>query len=219
VDEGPAALGLEAHGDDAHEVPAALTKSPAHVLGSSIGTLIGLELTARHADQVRTLVAHEPPAAELLPEPERASVEHAQEEVEETYRREGVAAAMQRFAVMAGLNFADREPEVELPGPTDPRVAARSANPAFFFTHDAPAVRRYRLDIAALRAAPTRIVPAAGRTSSESWPHRCAAGLAERLDRELVRFPGGHAGYTMHPRGFAARLREVLDDLPDSGRE
>src|SRR5262249_25314094 len=59
-------LTLATHSDDAHRLLAALTDESAFVFGSSIGALIGLDLVARHPDQVRVLVAHEPPAFELL---------------------------------------------------------------------------------------------------------------------------------------------------------
>jgi pimeloyl-ACP methyl ester carboxylesterase len=44
---------------------------PAFVFGSSIGALIGLDLIARNPEQVRILIAHDPPAWELLPVAER----------------------------------------------------------------------------------------------------------------------------------------------------
>jgi pimeloyl-ACP methyl ester carboxylesterase len=40
------------------------------MFGGSLGGLTGLDLVARHPQQVRTLVVHEPPATELLPEQE-----------------------------------------------------------------------------------------------------------------------------------------------------
>lgn len=42
----------------------------AYVFGSSSGAITGLELLIRHPNRIRLLVAHEPPAAELLPDPE-----------------------------------------------------------------------------------------------------------------------------------------------------
>src|SRR5215207_1302100 len=57
---------LDVHGDDAAALLAAVTDQPAYVLGNSGGAQIGLNLAARHATRVHTLVAHEPPCAELL---------------------------------------------------------------------------------------------------------------------------------------------------------
>jgi pimeloyl-ACP methyl ester carboxylesterase len=72
--DGPVgSLTLETHSDDTHRLLAALTNEPAFVFGSSISALIGLDLVARHPEQVRILVAHEPPAWELytkVPNPE-----------------------------------------------------------------------------------------------------------------------------------------------------
>jgi pimeloyl-ACP methyl ester carboxylesterase len=197
---------LETHSDDAHRLLAVLTTEPAFVFGASLGALIGLDLVARHPEQVRTLVTHEPPALDLLPDDERTHVVRDQEDLDETLRREGVAAAMRKGLAKSGFNFNDREPDVVLPPPTP----QRAANLAFFHTHDAPATHRYRLDLVALKTAKTQIVPAGGRTSQEMWTHHSAEALADRLGTEFVEFPGGHNGYILHPRAFAERLRDVL---------
>lgn len=209
IDDPTASPCLETHSDDAHRLLAALTDEPAFVFGGSLGALLGLDLVACHPEQVRILVAHEPPVPELLPDAERALAVESQLEMEETYRREGAAAAIKKMA-SALLNFADREPDLELPRPNSQQTAQRAANMAFFLAHDAPSVRRYKLDLVALKRAGRRIVPAAGRTSRETWVHHCTAALADRLGTPLVEFPGGHNGYILHPRAFAARLREVL---------
>jgi hypothetical protein len=88
------------------------------------------------------------------------------------------------------------------------RIAAY--NRESFFKHDAGAVGRYTLDIAALQAAPTRIVLAGGWEGQEYFPYRCAAALADRLGTAVVEFPGSHAGFVDYPREFAERLRQVF---------
>lgn len=183
-----------------------LSTESALVFGNSIGALIGLNLAAKHPGRVRALVAHEPPAPELLPDSERTDALRAWKEVQETHRREGVAAAMNLFMTIAAVNSDDRESGVEPPAPTN----QRAADLEFFLTNDFPAVRRHRLDIAALKAAPTRIVPAGGVASRRYFPYHCAEALADRIGARIVEFPGDHIGYANHPRAFAARLREVL---------
>ena len=202
-----AAPSIETHADDVHRLLAALADEPAYVVGCSFGALVGLELVARHPEQVRMLVAHEAPTTELLPEPVRTQAVGDQERVEEGFRREGMAA-MREFLAITGVDFADREPEVALPA----RSERYAANMVFFLRHDAPAARRYRLDLDALRRAAPRIVPAAGGTDREYWIHHCARALAAELGRPLAEFPGGHNGYALRPRGFAGRLREVLSE-------
>jgi pimeloyl-ACP methyl ester carboxylesterase len=207
IDDSVETLRLATHTDDVHYLLAALTAEPVYVFGASLGALMGLDLAARFPKQVRTLVAHEPPATQLLRDAERARALRDQEEVEEAFHREGIAAAMKKFVVMAGLNFEDREPDVELPRPGP----ERAANLRFFLSHDAPAVRLYKLDLAALQATPTKIVVAAGRTSGAALAHQCANALANRLGIPIVEFPGGHGGFLTHPRAFATKLREVFD--------
>lgn len=198
---------LTTHADDLHHLLAALTRESVFVAGSSIGALIGLELVARHPEQVHVLVAHEPPIFQLLPDAARDAALRTQQDIEHTFEREGAAAAMAKFVPFAGVDLQDREPGVMVPPPPTPQ---RAANLRFFFTHDSPAVRVHRLDLSALRAASTRIVPAAGRSFPDSMPHRCAQVLAQQLGTALVEFPGGHTGWLLRPQEFARKLTDVL---------
>jgi pimeloyl-ACP methyl ester carboxylesterase len=155
---------------------------------------------------VHRLIAHEAPTLEPLPEPERTSAARVREEVDETYRREGLAAAMKKGFIQSGMNFADREPDVVLPQ-SSPH---RAANLEFFHAYDAPAAHRYKLDSVALKKVSKQIVFAGGRTSREMWTHHSAEALADQLGTAFVEFPGGHNGHILHPRAFAERLRDVL---------
>jgi pimeloyl-ACP methyl ester carboxylesterase len=70
LDGPPGRESIEVHADDAHRMLTAVgvTADHASVFGNSSGGTIGLELATRHPEQVRTLVVHEPPLFELLPE-------------------------------------------------------------------------------------------------------------------------------------------------------
>src|SRR5260370_41014407 len=81
--------------DDAHRLLTATAREPAYVFGSSCGAVIALELAARHPEQVRTLVSHEPPAPALMPDPARERA--AMAEIVQTYRTAGIGPAMQKF--------------------------------------------------------------------------------------------------------------------------
>lgn len=221
---------IATHGDDAARLIAALTDEPVFVFGSSIGALIGLELTAHHGAHVRALIAHEPPVLRLLEGMEQEQVLRRHTEALETFQRDGIPAAMKLMIALAGVDINDREPDVAAPIlAADPKVAAqRFADLKHFLTYDVPAVTRYQPDIAALAAAGSRIVPAAGSSSSGSMPGRCATAVARVLGVKMAEFPGGHSAYILRPRAFAARLRELLrqrltdeDSVrkPDSGSQ
>ncbi len=92
-----------------------------------------------------------------------------------------------------------------------PQLSTQSnADAESFFKYTFPAVRDYRLDMAALQAVPTRVVLAGGSSGQEYMGYRGAVAVAERLERSVVEFPGHHAGYVSHPQAFARRLHEVL---------
>lgn len=185
---------IETHSDDAHRLLAILGTEPAYIFGSSGGAKIGLDLAIRHSEQVHTLVAHEPPVMELLPEAERPVM--GLQPI--AGRPRTPLDNLQKFREILGVSYDDREPDAELPNDSPETKAPLGANRAFLVTHEAAMYPRYTLDIAALSATPTLIV--------------IAALLAERLGTAVVEFPSHHAGYVSHPRAFAEQLINVLGE-------
>ena len=179
------------HSDDAHHLLALLSTEPAYVFGSSGGALIGLDLATRYPEQIRTLVSHEPPVGGLLPDAERPRLP---------------LRDPQQFAESLGVRYDNREPDAEMPHESPEAKTRLAANRAFLLAHEAPMYPRYTLDIAALAAAPTRIVIAAGQASRGYFPYRIATRLSERLETAVVEFPSHHAGYVSHPRILAQRM-------------
>ena len=235
LDGAPEQQRIEVHGDDAHRLLSAVgvtADRPAYVFGNSSGATIGLELAARHPEQVNTLVAHEPPLFELLSD--RDHWRTVIQDVEDAFLKEGAAPAMQILG--AELRMSGEEPEeggehvVEdaavqqrgrLPGggpgpegqpdPETMQLMARLAkNMEFFIGYEVPPFNKYGPDIAALKVSSVRVVPAMGDASKGEPPHRAACALAERLGTQPVVFPGDHGGFGAQPDAFAAKLHEVL---------
>jgi hypothetical protein len=80
------------------------------------------------------------------------------------------------------------------------------------------AVSGYQPDVAALTAAPTRVVIAVGEESEGVFTGRASVAMAALLGQEAIVFPshhggflGGEFGYPGQPEAFAVRLRHVLD--------
>ncbi|MEV7230045.1 alpha/beta hydrolase [Polymorphospora sp. NPDC051019] len=198
--------------DDLHRLVANLDAGPAHLFGSSGGAVTGLALVARHPDQVRTFVAHEPPLAELLAD--REQLRAATGEVCEVYVNDGREAALKRYTVMTGIDRFSQPPRhlqstAEFTEPVDVRAVLDR-----FFRHLLRPTACYRPDLAALRSASTRIVVAAGTTSRGQLAHRAAVALAAELAVPLVDFPGDHTGFQSEPEAFADGLRRVLSATP-----
>ena len=86
----PADLIVEEQADDAYRLLGAVgvtEDEPADVFGNSSGAEIALELAARYPGMVRTVVAHEPPVFELLPDFDHWRTVLAQ--VGDVYRADG----------------------------------------------------------------------------------------------------------------------------------
>ncbi|MEU9873179.1 alpha/beta hydrolase [Actinomadura sp. NPDC048021] len=208
-DDPAAGVSLAAHADDVHRLLAELSDEPVLMLGCSLGASIGLHLAADHPGQISVLVAHEPVTPRLLPADQRARHERELAHIQRVHRRDGLAAT---FAAIAGvLGIDPASPDVE-PGLTrHPMTPQRARNFDFFVEHDFTAVINDTLDVAALTGAPTRIVPAFGRTTPRTvFDSRCAFALADLVGTAPREFPGGHNGNTTHPRAYAAALRTAL---------
>lgn len=195
--------------DDARRLLDAVSDGPADVLGSSGGATYGLDLVARYPGRVRTLVAHEPPVSELLPDAARYRA--LNERVGETYRSQGVPAAMQVFSQGVGFGNGGPGPQGEQTPDAAAAMARLGANLGLFAGRLVPVIGCYEPDVEALRKSPARIVVGVGDESTpEQMPCQAAHALAVKLGGQPARFPGDHTGFGSHPGGFAARLRQVL---------
>lgn len=197
---------VEMHSDDAHYLLAAVTSEPAYVFGSSGGAVVGLDLVARYPEQVRTLIAHEPPSHLL------SGLEERHDTIREIARREGATSAIQQFMAQIGVSYEDREPDADLPEQGE----RPTQNTMFLLKRELAMYDRYWFDFTALRSAlvQTRLVIAAGESGRAYVGYQNAVAMADKLGMTVVEFPGHHVGYISHPRAFTARLQEVLGETP-----
>lgn len=198
---------IEGHGRDAHLLLSAVAGGePAYVFGTSYGGMIGMDLLARHPDQVRALVAHEPFLIDLLPDADRW---HAFfQEIYELYEREGLDAAFRKFGDAIGVD-APPEPAEGLPEPVRQMLARLRVNMGTCLRYELRSFVRFRPDVAALRAAPFTLV--VGGEGPQTLLHRTAGVLAESVGTGIVEFPGGHVGFLTHAADFATALRGTLE--------
>jgi pimeloyl-ACP methyl ester carboxylesterase len=194
---------------DVHQLLSVLGGQPADVFGSSGGAVVGLALVTAHPGQVGTLVAHEPPVIELLPDRDQLGAQI--QDIYDTYRNDGPDKAMGKFMAHAGLGNpaapSEGAPQWE---PSPEQIARMRATTGHFLAHLLRPTTSYRPDLAALRAAPARIVVAAGATSSGQLAHRAAVALAEQLGTHVAEFPGDHGGFLAQPEQFGRVLDRVL---------
>ena len=209
----------DVHADDLHRLIQAIGGGPVDLFASSGGAVNALALVSKHPEDVRTLVAHEPPLASILPDREHAMA--ATRAVQETYQRSGWGAGLAHFIALTSHR-----------GPFTAEVASQPApDPAMFgmpteddgsrtdplLGQNLITSTHYGPDVDALRSASTRIVIAAGEESEGQLANRGAFAAAERLGTKPVSFPSDHGGFlggeygqTGQPDTFAAKLREVL---------
>jgi len=208
-----------AQAEDVHQIITALGAGPVDLFASSGGAVTALALVAAHPGDVTTLVAHEPPLIPVLPD--AAAAERARAEVRDAYEAKGFGAGMAAFIMMTSW-------QGEF---TEDYFAQPAADPAMFGmpaeddgSRDDPllsdrswAVSSYHPDLAALAAAPTRVVIAVGEETGNTMTARTAHAAAALLGQQVTVFPSHHGGfmdgefgYAGQPEAFARTLREVL---------
>ena len=209
------------HADDLHRIISELGAAPVDLFASSGGAVNGLALVAKHPEDVRVLVAHEPPLATVLPDRENAMA--AARAISETYQRDGFGAGMAHFIAVVSHQGEFPEDFAQRPAP-DPALFGMPTEDDGSRTdplmgQNVVTGTHYELDVDALRAASTRIVMAAGVESEGIMTSRATFALAERLGTKPVIFPSGHGGFlgdeygqSGQPDAFAAKLREVLSE-------
>jgi len=202
--------------EDVRQLIEAVGGGPVDVFGSSGGAMTGLALVQRYPALVRTLVAHEPPLIDVLPDAEEQLAWGR--ELHRTWREEGQEAAFGKFLAGAGLGSplepgADGDvadgPGEDVPPPVS--IEEMRGNNDYFFGHMVVSSLRYAPDGAALRAASTRVVIGAGSSRPDQLTYRTSVATAELLGTSALHFPGDHGGFLSHTEEFAAVLRRALD--------
>jgi pimeloyl-ACP methyl ester carboxylesterase len=205
------------HADDLHRLIDALGAGPVDIFATSGGAVNALVLVAKHPEQIRMLVTHEPPVAEVLPDREALLV--AANDIHDTYVRAGFGPAMAKFIALVGYQGEfpagfDAWPEPAafgLPSGDDgPRV-----DPLLGL--NMPSCLEYHHDFEAIRRGPARVVMVRGEDSGDQMAARAASAVAAELGITPAMFPGAHDGFLGgeyggmgKPDEFAAALREVL---------
>jgi pimeloyl-ACP methyl ester carboxylesterase len=206
--------------EDLHALVGELGAGAVDVFASSGGAVTALAWVAAHPDDIRTLVAHEPPLLNVLPDAEAAN--RAFRGFRDAYDSKGWGAGMAQF--IAATSWQGEF--------TDDYFAQPPADPAMFGmpsedngSRDDPllsersmSVPTYRPDFDAIAAAPTRVVIAVGVESKDMLTARASEAAAQALGQEPTEFPSHHGGFlggefgqAGQPEAFAARLHEVLD--------
>jgi pimeloyl-ACP methyl ester carboxylesterase len=210
---------VEEHADDLHRLISAIDAGPVDLFASSGGAVNALPLVAEHPEQVRTLIAHEPPLIAVLPDRDRALA--ATRDMYETYQRSGLGAGMAKFIALTSHKGEIPADWLDRPAPDPAAFGLQTEDDG---SRDDPLLGQamgstplYEPDFDALRAASTRIVLAAGSDSAGEMANRGAFAVAERLGTTPVVFPshhggflGGEYGWAGEPDAFAAKLHEVL---------
>jgi pimeloyl-ACP methyl ester carboxylesterase len=210
----------DVHADDLHRLILAIGQGPVDLFASSGGAVNALALVSKHPEDVRMLVAHEPPLASILPDREHALA--ATRAVSETYQRSGWGAAGMAHFIAISSHRGPFTPEIAGQPPPDPAMFGLPAEDDGSRTdpllgQNIVTCTHYEPDFDALRSASTRIVPAAGEESEGQMANRGAFAVAERLGTTPVMFPSNHGGFLGgeygqpgQPDAFAAKLGEVL---------
>ena len=206
------------HANDLHRVIQAVG-GPVDIFANSGGAINALALVAGHPEDVRTLVAHEPPLASILPDAENAKA--AARAINATYEEKGFGAGMAHFIALTSHRgeFPDDFAQQPAPDPSQFGMPAEdNGDRTDVLLHQQMiGLTHYQPDFDALRGTSTRIIMAAGAESEGEMANRGAHAVAKELGTEVVVFPshhggflGGEYGWGGEPDAFAAKLQEVL---------
>lgn len=183
---------------------------PATVFGSSGGAVSALAMTQAYPELVHTVIAHEPPLYNVVND--GAELRAKCEDYIATYFAGDVVGSWRKFMAMA---------DIDMPEPVLQHIFGGERSPQQVADDDFQngkmlrPTTRWRPDIAALRAASTRVVIGIGEGSADQLCDRTSRALAARLQLEPSLFPGGHIGFTEAPDRFANTLRVVIGGMTD----
>ncbi|MFF3378900.1 alpha/beta fold hydrolase [Streptomyces sp. NPDC002680] len=200
-DDGPMELARQAA--DARDLVGALAGGRALVFGNSGGAIVGLTLAALHPECMLGLIAHEPPAVNVLPDGDPGRGFFA--ELAGLYAAGGAPAAGRRFG-----ETTRGEGSYRWPADLWKRFLG---NADHLFGREWPAFAAFHPDEEALRAAPFPIVLGAGADDRGTYYALPSIEIARRIGVPWVEFPGIHMEFLRHPSRFAAAVRVLATQM------
>jgi pimeloyl-ACP methyl ester carboxylesterase len=194
----------EEQSDDAAGLIEALGIAPVAIFGTSAGAIIGLDLVIRHPELVRGAILHEPPMTAGMSNPEEV-MGTIQQVVEGGMQRGGPRGGCETF-----FRFVAGDEAFEN---LDPHLRERMlGNGETFLVTEMGAFEPYQPDEAALTAIETPMRIMVGPESAPFFAET-ARWLADCMNVELERLPGGHTPYFDRPEEMANTIRPLLKGL------
>ncbi|MGW1347170.1 alpha/beta fold hydrolase [Kribbella sp. NPDC002412] len=217
--DGTGELSPDDHAADLIALIEKLDAGPVDLFASSGGAVNALALLAQRPDLIKTLVAHEPPLAGILPDAKAATA--AVEDIYQTYQRDGMGAGMAKFIAITSFKGEVPDDYTQRPAP-DPAMFGLpteddGSRGDALIGQNLRGCTSYQPDFDALAKSTDRLVVAVGEESEGELAHRGGQAVAERLGLTPAVFPSNHGGFLGNeygmpgkPEPFAAKLREVL---------
>ena len=224
----------EQHADDLHRVIAGARRGPGRPVRQQRRRGQRARARGAHPEDVRRLVAHEPPTAALLPDRERGARGVPRHRAT-TYQRAGYGPAMAKFIALVMYDGALPDDYLDRPAP-DPAMfgmsdrGRRRRDDPLMREHAAlPALRARRgrrcarwatgWSSPSARRPATGMAARGGRSVAAGAGHRGhgVPGRPRRLPRRRVR-PDGRAGRVRRRPARRAQLRPRPPDTPSAPR-
>jgi pimeloyl-ACP methyl ester carboxylesterase len=180
-------------------------RGPATLLGSSGGATTALAVAQFHPDAVDTVIAHEPPLSELLPD--RDALRAGREEVIRLWFAGDRLGSWRAFLANANIEMPEEMIRAIFGGGID---AAAQAAGDYQNAHLIRPSTEFLPDAARLRAGRPRVVIGIGEASAGQLCDRSSRALGDALGIEPTMFPGRHVGFAEDPAAFEPVLRRVL---------
>ncbi|HET8777724.1 MAG TPA: alpha/beta hydrolase, partial [Candidatus Limnocylindria bacterium] len=169
----------EMHADDLHQIIQEVG-GLVDLFASSGGAVNALALVSAHPEDVRILVAHEPPLASVLPDAENAKA--AVRAISDSYQRGGFGAGMAHFMAITSHRGPFPDDIASQPAP-DPSAFGMPADDDgtrtdVMLAQNIVGTTHYEPDFDLLRGVSTRIILAAGTESEGEMANRGAYAVA-----------------------------------------
>ncbi len=185
---------------DASAVISAMGTDKAIVFGSSGGGIIGLELAATTPRVIDSLIVHEAPVIEVLPDAKRWRSFY--QDIYVKSQSEGWEPALVDFmGTLIGV------PSDPYPEDLHKRV---SENMDFFFKHELTPFVRFMPDFGRILENEVNMVVAVGTDSDGAYYVQSTQIVAANLGCECVEFPGHHDVSLYLPEEFSRAVRRTI---------
>lgn len=189
---------------DINELATYLSDEPVYILGTSSGAIVAMHVLKHYPQIIKDIAFHEPPINTFLPD--ATYWKKKNEEIVDDMLNKGLEEGMKTFSNKNNASSDDLNILAKATSQDEASQKSRYEEKLFWAEYEIRQYTHSDITLEDLSKHQSQILLLTGEDSLETFVYKVTRYIAENIDIDLTKMPGGHFGYVQQPQQFSKVL-------------